>query len=296
MSSILLSQSGRSVEGKLAGSLETSSHHYAGLAISADGLLLATISYYFPAVHTYALPSCTPLHTFGAEGAAPGQFNRAYKACFTSGGHLLIAESFNKRVQELLPDGTPCRVIGAGVIAAPLRGLAANDAVVVAGVSGAVEPVLCMLYVFDYSTGSLLRQFGPEATQVTPRIPGHLFECHGLRIMPDGGHIAVVDINLDCVSIFTLSGSFVREVAGSPLAGPRDVDFASNGDIIVPENNNRVKILCPQSGEVLRTVARAAGDATPAATYSFANPTAIAVHNGELYVASQLSNIIHVFE
>lgn len=110
--------------------------------------------------------------------------------------------------------------------------------------------------------------------------------------MPDGKHILVSEHHNNRLSLFTLAGEFVRVIGVGAVTGPRDVDFAPNGDILVANCHsqcNRVSVLSPDGSTVLRSFDE--GDSP----FKFDNLISLAVHDNQVYVLGFTAPIVLVF-
>lgn len=139
--------------------------------------------------------------------------------------------------------------------------------------------------LFDLLSGSLLRCFGVSGSD-----EGQLEECYGLRFTPDGLHILLADNVGNRLSLFTLTGDFVRCIGADILDSPNEVEFTTNGDIIVAEFTiHRISVFSPDGSTRLRRFD--GGEQAP-----LQYPTALAMHGNVLYVLNQNSNCVHVFQ
>lgn len=258
----------------------------AGLAVVEDGSVMVVSNWKSRLLTVYALPSGDPIRTFGGRGSGPGQFDQPCKMALTPAGGLLVVENENKRVQEVTLNGEHVRFVGAGVIDTLVLGIALLDGCVVVAKSGyrflSYGP---QILVFDYSTGSLLRSFGPLGSRM-----GQLGFCEGVRATPDGSHIAVCEFNQARLSILTKGGDFVKCVGVGVLSSPFDVEFAPNGDILVADNSNhRICVFSPDGSTLLRSFSSRMDGS------QLRSPTALVMSHAKLWVLDHDSDIVTVY-
>ena len=263
-----------------------------GLAVApAGGHVVVTCSDDKLSVYSEVSRRC---RTHCGYGSGSGRFNRPAKVCFSAAGNILVAEHYNKRVQEVTLTGDHVRFIGAGVIDDKIWGIAANAELIVVGKCWCTSNNRIMM--FDAVTGVLVRAFGDYGDT-----PGQLMKyCYGIRFMPDGRHIIVAEstgYGKGRLSVFTLAGELVRCIGEGKLTSAHDVEFADNGDIIV----------CDQSFSHSVYVYSADGSTQPRALRPwmsdgkskgyFRNPCALARADGKLYVLDGgVVGVVHVFK
>lgn len=132
--------------------------------------------------------------------------------------------------------------------------------------------------LFDMTSGSFIRSFGEEG-----EAEGQLYGVSGLRFTPDGTHILVAESDNRRLSLFTLTGAFVRCIGVGTLGEASDVEFASNGDIIVADrSNHRICVFSPDGSELIRTFG-SEGDGDG----EFEHPNRLGVHGDQLYVMDE---------
>lgn len=144
--------------------------------------------------------------------------------------------------------------------------------------------------MFDTTSGALIRSFGDDGSSSDSK----LHHCFGVRFTPDGNHILIADAAYCQLSMFTLSGDFVRCTIA---ATPYDVDFAPNGDILVAERrtgNHRVAVYCPDGSTLLRSFTRDQGSEPVVFDSWLDSPRALATRGDELYVLVKAR--VHVFK
>ena len=269
--------------------LQTSADQYShGLAISPDSTHMVA-SHSDDTLSVYSLPGGEHIRTFGSYGVGTVQFNMPGKLCFGVAGNILVADAGNKRVQEVTLTGDHVRFIGVGVIDDPIWGIAANAELIVVGKYNCTSNHRIM--VFDAVTGTFVRAFGDYGDA-----PGQLMDyCMGIRFMPDSRHIIVAEDNGDGrgrLSVFTLTGEFVRCIGEGELSDVCDMEFADNGDAIVCDSNCDRICVYSADGSTLLLQWGGEGDADG----KFEIPTALAICGGQLYVLNGDSNCVQVFE
>lgn len=182
--------------------------------------------------------------------------------------------------------GVHVRTIGAGIIDGEVSCVAVSADLIAAGTyEGKV-------FLFDFASGELLRSIGEEG-----EAEGELTSCFGIRFTPDGGHVLIAEFSNNRLSLFTsTTGAFVRCVGVGTLACPCDVDFASNGDIVVAEYNScRICVFSPDGSTLERSFGSECDDDTSDAPGQLKSPTALALHVCRLYVLDERSERLQVF-
>ena len=270
--------------------LQTSARANYGLAISPDSEHMV-VSHGDNTLSMYSLQDGEHIRTFGSEDAGEVQFHRPTKLCFSAAGNILVAEQWNKRVQEVTLTGDHVRFIGIGVIDDPIWGIAANAELIVVGKFGCTSKRRIMM--FDAVTGAFVRAFGDCG-----KAPGQLMEhCYGIRFTPDGRHIIVAEskgAGKGRLSVFTLAGEFVRCIGEGELKDASDVEFADNGDVIVCDGpNNRICVFSGDGGAFLHQLGSDSGEDDGDNEWS---PFALAMCSSQLYVLDHKSSRVKVFE
>lgn len=261
--------------------------YLSGLAVNAEGTLLAVSIQNSHEIAIYSLPEMTLLSRFGG----PGRFRFPEKLCFSPNtGNLLVSCGHISGVQvcpltsryvacchirivpqEVTVDGTSVRGYGFFRIDGVVWAVTANVHVVVVGTNSDDQQV----YVFDIVSGALIRSFGERGGLL-----GHVCGCVGLRVSPDGKHIIIAESDNRRVSLFSLTGKFVRSYGEGTLRSAWDVDYAPNGDIVVADQElSCISVFSAPDGTMLRTI-----DVPDIRNNS---PTALAVHAGNLYVLTR---------
>ena len=270
--------------------LQTSAAGNFGLAVSPDGVHMVT-SHNNDTLSVYSLPGGEHIRSFGSEGKGNGQFSGPAKLCFGANGTILLAEAWNKRVQEVTLTGEHVRFIGVGVIDYYIWSIAANAELIVVGKWGAASNDRIMM--FDAVTGTFVRAFGDYGNA-----PGQLMkDCWGIRFTPDSCHIVVAESKFYStggrLSVFTVAGEFVRCIGEGKLTVAADVEFADNGDIIVCDGfpSHHILVFSADGSTLLQEWGGEGDDDS-----EFQDPAALAMCGGQLYVLDRGSQRVQVFE
>lgn len=185
--------------------------------------------------------------------------------------------------------GAHVRTIGAGVMEDYVYGVAASPDMI----------AVCTyrkVFLFDAVGGGLIQSFGVMGTG-----EGQLDACLSVGFTLDGAHVVVAEEYNARLSMFTLTGEFVRCVDGNgekkesedelDVEG-HDVAFARNGDIVVADyKGHRVGVLSSDGSKLLRLFG-SKGDEPG----KFKHPCALTVNSGQLYVLDNSSARVQVFE
>ena len=258
-----------------------------GLAVSPDELVIVVGLSYTGTLSVYSLPGGQLVRTFGGPGSGPLQFSYMRRLCFVTNDAFLVADTLNRRLQEVTVGGELMRIIGerafneGNPFAAVFR-----DGVIVVGCGGEACP---RVVLFDYSSGAVTSWFGEVGI-----LPGQLSNwCTGIRFTPDGGHLVIAESQAKRVSVFTTAGVFVKCVGVGTLEdGLNDVVMTSSGEFVVADaEHNRVCVFSPDGLELVRSWGSfGPGDG------EFDDPTALALVGEHLYVLDCESERVQVFE
>jgi WD40 repeat protein len=174
---------------------------FAGIAINSDGTLLAVSNIMGNRISIFEPSSFKLLREFGTEGSGPGQFNDPSNVVFSPNGHLLVAEGANRRIQEVTVTGEHVRYLHEDLWISLDGMTVVDDQVVVC-----TRDDDARIVVLDYASGNIIRSFGR-----TGDAPGKLAGgCKGVCPTPDHKHLLVAEDLTNRVSVFTMSGEFVR--------------------------------------------------------------------------------------
>jgi hypothetical protein len=142
---------------------------------------------------------------------ATGRFSsEAHRRCITADDFVFVADCGNNRVQVLMPSLDFHGLVGVSQLSNPVGVCANPDVVVVAEASPAHR-----VAVFRRSDDALLRRFASHGSG-----DGQLKYPHGLCFACGGRHVAVVDWDNDCVSVFSVDGEFIHHVGVGVLTFP----------------------------------------------------------------------------
>ena len=213
----------------------------AGIVVDAvRGLVVVTddINYQF---YVYSLADGALVRSFGGQGSGKGQYNWYVGVrCLTPAGTVLMADYFNKCVQEVnIDDGSHVRRWGEAVLSSP-SGVDCNDSVV--AVTDLEEGRVTLL---SWPDGSLLRQFGSVGSG-----DGQLYRPYAVRLLFDGSGVVVADQSNNRLCIFSMAGAFLRSIAYDM---PYDVLECDGGAsfIVTSWENNTVSKVSVATGAVV---------------------------------------------
>lgn len=241
-----------------------------GVAVTRDGRRCIVSNRRSRSLSVYALPSGSHLMSFGESGSGRGQFCAPAGLCVSKSDTVLVAETHNKRVQEVSLTGEHCRYWGMGVFTFEPQCVATNGDIVAVGTAGGG------VYVFDGDSAAFTRVIGEGF-------------CAGIVCGPDPRHITVVDSKARCVSVYFVTGTLVQQTAPAGLTYPTSVAYTEGGDAIVADSRgNRVVVWSAGGGGEEREVAPPAGE-------PFRYPQALVIQNSRLYVLSSSGGRLHVF-
>lgn len=242
-------QVGGTIDGRpsVAFPLVTKEKHI-GLAVNKDCSRMAVGCTSTSRIYVYSLPTGVFVSEFQSTSDHKGPVSDTppFKMCFMPNDNLLFAQKYAGRLVECTLTGDFVREFAPPVDdrrhrSSQFWSVAVNDSVVVAGVWGSGPQI----YVFDVGTGALLRGFGQEGSEI-----GKLKSCIGLRITPDNSHVLIAEYFSNRVSLWTLDGQYVRSFT-SGVSGPHDIEFASNGDIIVAEYGGKCVSVHSSDGSMM---------------------------------------------
>jgi hypothetical protein len=241
---------------------------------------------------------------FGERGSSPGRLESPHGAAVTARGSLLVADTFNHRVQDFdltgALHGWPGRLVrawgGPGDVADPLdtpQGLAVpphedhQDRVFVVD----TRHHRIAVYRSDgRPTGMALGGRGDE--------PGRLDTPVGLAFDPQGRRVYVAEALNRRVSAFAAdTGAFLFSFGREALAMPAGIAVDSRGDVLVTDLSTRkVHRFRPEGGGGRRAPLVASWGRSGARAGEWLLPQAIAVDaRDRVYVADRASGRCQMF-
>lgn len=198
---------------------------------------------------------------------------------------MLVAIIRGTGLQELTLAGAHVRTIGAGIIAGHVSSIDVRADILLMGARRAGDLVL----LFSLASGSLIRSFGRAGLA-----QGLLSPIHSSRFTPDGRHVLLVEYSRERLSLFTVSGEFVRCIGLGVLVGPMDALFTSSGDLVVADsvNKRRLFVFSPDGSKLLRSFG---GKSTGGDDGDVGSPDALAMHADQLYVLDNATPRVLVY-
>ena len=178
----------------------------------------------------YSLSNGSLVRSFGGKGTGTAEFNWQFGGlCMTPRGTVLVAEAMNDRLQEVnINDvtglgGEHVRFVGQGLLRIP------NFVDCSASIIAVSETGLDRVSLLSWTDGSLLSRFGSKGS-----VDGLMSWPCGLRLLSDGSGVVVADRSNNRLSIFSLSGDFVKSIATS---SPWDVIECDCGASFIVTND-----------------------------------------------------------
>jgi sugar lactone lactonase YvrE len=176
------------------------------------------------------------LASLGGPGSQPGQFLEPRDVAVLSNGHLVVADTLNRRVQILDPQGAPLTTLTGDDLPfeEPLAvGVNSRDEILI------LDSTLQWVYRYD-SAGKYLNRFGGPTA--------YLFHPRGLTVFADDT-IALADTGSSRLTFFSVDGVPAGTLGGlgsgpGQFNEPTDVLRDSQGTYFVVEaENNRIQRL-----------------------------------------------------
>lgn len=253
--------------------------------MNADSTIAAVSNLITNTVTLYSLPDGKVIRSVGKKGSLPGQFTGPEALCFTPTGSLMVADCANTRIVEVSLTGDVIRIVGVGVITESVTGLDMNADVIIATQSHCDSPQIVM---FDTRSGSHVRSFGEKGSKI-----GQLNLCRRAHITPDGAHIIAAEDMHYRVSMFTLTGLFVKCFTAKGIGnGVRDAIVTPNDEVIVGNSDScRLAVFSLHTGRLLRQFGPDESD-----ELSHHSASCLAVANGRVFELAWSGPELHVFE
>ena len=258
-----------------------------GLTLTADGNWMLVSNIHTHKLLVYRTADCSWVRTFGSRGERPGQFFLPGSLCMTAMDTVLVAESGNRRIQEVTVAGVHHRFIGLGVFDDSLCGLAVHGDTIAAGQCGYTSSYRVVL--FNYACGTLLRRFGMWGDDI-----GKVRHVSAMQFTRDGRHLVITDHPSGHATVMTVRGALVRHIGLGVLeVGMNAVALTCTGEVVVADSNNhRICVFSGDDGTLLRTWGtRGKGDGQFSDTIEV-----LAVCGSRLYVPDFYTARIQVFE
>ena len=251
-------------------------NHY-GLAVNAKGTLMALVSFKGHAVFLVSLPSGEMRREVGSggPGTEPGKFHGPFRCCFAPGDNLLVAESGNKRLQELSADGEYRCFIGLPVN--PVSVCCNESQIAVGAING-------RLLLYEYASGSFLREVGTGALSKPVDCIRFSLDSRTLFARQQGTHRAV--------AVCVADGSLIGDICEGAEGNQCDVLMVPSGDLVVADNGNARVSVYSRDGKALKRTFGARGGRDG----EFERPVALAYANRRLYVLDTGTKRVQVFE
>ena len=180
--------------------------------------------------------------SFGTHGSAPGQFKNHEAVAIDAGGNILVADSYNHRIQQLLSTGKYLRTVGA-------RGSGPLQFQYPGGI--AVHPQTHKVYVADWANHRIQvlnsdltysSSFGRKGSN------NGEFDCPRDLSTDSDGNVYVADRYNHRIQVFRADGVYLRQFGKKgegegELQQPLSIAVDSHNVVYVGERgNNRVSI------------------------------------------------------
>ncbi len=225
----------------------------------------------------HSLEDGSPIRTLNDDdhGRRHLKFNIGGLCVSPDGDSVLVAESYNDRVQEVrIADGVRVRFIGAGELREP-QCVDCNADVI------AVSENSCSVCVLAWVGGGLLARFGSWGSGIS-----QLQNPRGVRLLAERRGVVVADYANNRLCVFDLTGGHVKTIGGAASTpSPWDVvECTSTRSFIVADYKHDKLVNVGWDGQ------RVAADVTAR------SPSALAVlPDGALVVRQCTSKCVEVF-
>jgi DNA-binding beta-propeller fold protein YncE len=221
--------------------------HSNGVAVSRDGatLLVSDRRGGSHAIHVFSVADGSRLRVIGGMGAGPLQFNGPRQVWIASDDFVFVADCLNHRVQVLTPSLEFHAFVGVDELRLQYpSGVCANADVVI------VSQHTNRISVFSRGDGAFLHRFGGVGSG-----DGQLNTPCGLCFMSDDRFFAVAEYSNCRVSLFSVSGEFVRHVGGNVFGVVEGVACSAYDELVVADKGHDRLVLFSAGGEIFKTIA-----------------------------------------
>ncbi|XP_046745123.1 E3 ubiquitin-protein ligase TRIM71-like [Diprion similis] len=233
-----------------------------------------------------------PVSVWGSEGDNDGELCRPWGVCCDKGGHIIVADRSNNRIQIFRQDGTFVRKFGTQGSGPSQFDRPAGVAVDARGHIVVADKDNHRIQIFTLE-GIFLLSFGEKGSK-----SGQFNYPWDVAVNSEG-QIAVSDTRNHRVQLFTSEGTFLRKYGFEGCAGlwkhfdsPRGVAFSPEGCVVVTDfNNHRLVVIEPDFVNARFLGGEGTG------LKQFLRPQGVAIDDdGHIVVADSRNHRIQVFE
>jgi DNA-binding beta-propeller fold protein YncE len=208
------------------------------IAVCASGTSVLVSDAHTGLIHELHVSNGALRKLVNANVAKPCRMKVPRLMSFAPNGALFVVDALDARINVFNPPQLDFHtVIGAGQLVRP-HGVFADAAVVVVS-----EPTMKRLSVFGRSDGALLRRVGM----------GELLHPLGVCFTSTPGCVAVADAHRHRVSLYCISGAFIRHCGAGVLRGPVAVACSACNELIV-SHYHAIAIFSP-CGDLVKNIA-----------------------------------------
>jgi DNA-binding beta-propeller fold protein YncE len=202
---------------------------------------------------------------------SPLGFNCLHQLWVASDGYVFAADAGNHRIQVLAPQRCFNHFVGVGHVTRPTGVCASEDIVVVAELAGRIS-------VFERGSGALRCTFGTYGGGA-----GELNSPLAVCFTSTQSRLAVADCLNHRLSVFSVSGEFVKHVGINVLSWPQGVACSSYDELVVADTGNHRVVVFHPDGSVGRALS------TTGRRHVF---TGIALHGGRIFAQAHDSTCV----
>ena len=252
-----------------------------GMAVSADEKVMVVSDAAANAVIVYDLVANRVERVI-----AGGLLQGPGKLCFAPNGNVLVVEPACGRVQEVTLAGARVRTIA---MPAPSAIDCNASTIFVGNTRGRGRAI----ELYDFVTGALMRSFG-ELGRASGQVAGGVT---AIRASRDGSHVLVAESAKKRLSLYTVSGVFVKLCGGALVScgGSSDVDFTAAGEIVVADYNTDELVVLGPEGQRQKARYPVPAPAGPH-TALREHPTALAVRGRNVYLLLSSRSTVAVLQ